>query len=97
MAHYCQHCGKEIQVLDRRVGRGDVCPFCATDLHSCLNCTFYDTAAYNDCREPNGDRVLQKDRANFCDFYQIAQDRKPGPSSKELDAKAKLDALFKKL
>ena len=95
MAHYCQHCSKEVEIVVR-IARGDVCPFCTADLHSCLNCTFYDTSAYNDCREPNAERVVQKDRANFCDYYEFASDRKGGPSTKELDAKARLEALFKK-
>lgn len=95
MPHYCHHCAKEVVISDR-VGRGDTCPFCNADAHCCLNCSFYDTGAYNECREPNAERVLEKDRANFCDYFEFALDRKPGPSNKELDAKARLEALFKK-
>lgn len=95
MPHFCHHCKKEVQITDR-VGRGDTCPFCNADAHCCLNCTFYDISAYNDCREPNAERVLDKDRANFCDYFEFAQDRKGGLPSKELDAKAKLEALFTK-
>ncbi len=95
MAFYCHHCGKEVQITVR-VGRGDTCPFCNEDAHCCLNCSFYDTSAYNECREPNAERVLEKNRANFCDYFDFAKNRKSGPPKKELDAKSKLDALFKK-
>ncbi len=95
MPYFCHHCKKEVQILDR-VGRGDTCPFCNTDAHCCLNCSFYDASSYNECRESNAERVLSKDRANFCDYFEFAKDRKGSLSSKELEAKAKLEALFKK-
>ena len=34
-----------------------------------MNCRFYDSSAYNDCSEPAADRVVEKDKANFCDYF----------------------------
>ncbi len=93
MAHFCHQCGSEVEVKDR-VGRGEACS-CSADLHCCLNCVFYDTSAYNDCREPNAERVLDKDKANFCDYFKFVSDRRKS-SAKANNAKSELEALFKK-
>ncbi len=78
------------------VGRRETCPFCGTDLHSCLNCAFHEAAAYNECREPQAERVIDKSRSNFCDFFAFREagtvGQEKGPVS---SAKAKLDSLFK--
>ena len=95
MAFYCFHCSKEITISDR-VGRGDTCPFCNADAHCCLNCLHYDPSVYNECRETNADRVLEKDRANFCDYFSFAPDRKAGAQNPKDSALAKLSELFKK-
>lgn len=90
----CHSCRKEIPD-DLFVGRQEQCPFCRSDLHSCLNCVFYERGAYNDCREPQAERVLDKDRSNFCDFFRF---KNSVQREDELvtNPKDKLDALFKK-
>ncbi|MBF0190432.1 MAG: hypothetical protein HQL99_04700 [Magnetococcales bacterium] len=35
----------------------------------CLNCRFHDTGSYNECRESVAERIVDKDRSNFCDFF----------------------------
>jgi len=95
MSFYCHHCGNEIAFTDR-VGRGDTCPFCNSEAHCCLNCLYYDPSAYNECHETNADRVLEKDRANFCDYFSFAPDRRPSKVSSKDGALSKLDELFKK-
>ena len=64
----CHHCQKEIPLLGN-VGRREECPFCRQDLHVCKNCVHYDPKAYNECAEPQAERVLEKDRSNFCDYF----------------------------
>lgn len=90
----CFSCKKEIQVLDR-VGRSESCPHCRADLHCCRNCEFYDPKAYNECREPMAERVLEKEAANFCDYFQIAG-KAHRAEEKDREAKRKLEELFKK-
>ena len=90
----CFHCGDAIAFKDR-VGFRDRCSTCDRPAHACLNCTFYDPAYNNQCREPQADRLVEKDRANFCEYFT------PGNrAAKKLDsssnARAKLDAIFKK-
>jgi hypothetical protein len=89
----CQSCKKEIPA-DWFVGRQGQCPFCGTDLHSCLNCIFYERGAYNDCREGQAERVLDKSRSNFCDYFKFKVN--PGKSgAPPTDPKDKLAVLFK--
>ncbi len=89
----CFHCQKPNPLLGK-VGRKDECFSCRTDLHCCKNCHFYESKVYNECKEPAADVVKEKDRSNFCDFFQ------PRSGGGLVDEKAKLksaaDALFKK-
>lgn len=96
MAFECYKCGKPLsdsfQVM---VSRSDSCPHCMADIRCCKMCQFYDPRAYNDCRESNADRVTEKEKANFCDYYKFG----PGENSADKqrqDALAKAAALFKK-
>jgi len=61
-------------VLSQQIGRREMCPHCGADLHACLNCRFYDPGAYNACREPQAERGLEKERANFCDYFAFRKD-----------------------
>ncbi len=65
----CFHCKGTIEG-SAGFGRGDSCPKCGSDVKVCLNCRFYDAASYNECRESSAERVVQKDRANFCEFFE---------------------------
>ncbi len=88
----CFHCKKEID-LSNRPGRGDGCPHCGSDLKACLNCRFYDAASYNECWEPSAERVVEKDRSNFCEFFDFGDSG--GKGAKEEDPLQKLKDLFK--
>jgi hypothetical protein len=90
----CHHCKKEIQ-LESLIGRQEQCPSCGTDLHCCLNCTFYDVGAYNNCRELQAERVLNKNRSNFCDFFSFGQATEKAAETVP-DPRDKLESLFKK-
>ncbi len=68
----CFRCGGTIPG-DQRILRKEECPSCEQDLHCCRQCRFHDTGLNNQCAEPQADPVLDKERANFCDFFQIAE------------------------
>lgn len=92
---YCFSCKKNLEIRDRPA-RTDACPFCGADLKVCMNCRFYDEAAYNSCREPRAERVVDKGRANFCDYFEF-RDSQAGQARNEIDeARRKLDELFGK-
>ena len=89
----CQSCKKEIPD-ELFIGRREQCPFCGTDLHRCLNCVFYELGVYNDCREGQAERVLDKSRSNFCDYFRFLE-AKENSKPVAADPKTRLEALFK--
>lgn len=94
MEVFCFHCHKANTFQDK-VGFRDECTYCRNDLHCCKNCEFYDSKAYNECRESSADVVREKERANYCDYFSASKN-----SNSVGDEKAKLkaaaEALFKK-
>jgi hypothetical protein len=92
MAMICHKCGAAVEL--EVVGRRDECQRCGADLHVCLNCGLYASNRANECFEPQAERVKEKDRSNFCDFFQFRKQGKAA-SGKE-DAKKLWDELFKK-
>lgn len=89
----CFSCGNQIDVIDR-VGIRDECDKCSADLHVCKNCRFYDSSAYNECKEPSADVVREKDRANYCDYFEAGDGT--FEKSKRDDLLAQAEALFGK-
>ena len=89
----CFHCGKTL-TLDRKVTRRETCPFCGWDLHVCLNCRFFDLGVYNQCREPQAERVLDKERSNFCDYFVYREESTTGAHTGGA-ARKKIEDLFK--
>jgi hypothetical protein len=93
----CHACSADLEI-DDTVGRAARCPRCSGDLRCCLNCRFHDIASYNDCAEPMAERVLEKDRANFCDYFvpnatgAVSAMPKPSPEACLSD----LEKLFRK-
>jgi len=80
-----------------RIGRRDTCSACGADLHVCLNCDFHSPGAHNDCREPNADRVIDKDRSNFCEYFAVVPRVVPAHGAASgTSARQALDALFRK-
>jgi len=89
----CFSCGTENQVAER-VGRRDECQKCMADLHACKNCRFYDSSAYNECKETSADVVKEKEESNFCDFFEAGSGTF---STSDRDSQlAAAEALFKK-
>lgn len=92
----CHFCKKEISVSEK-IGFREECPECYQDLHICMNCQFYDQGSYNECKETSADRVVDKEKANFCEFFQKQNETSNNEELSEADeAKRKLEELFKK-
>jgi hypothetical protein len=91
----CHRCGADIGTVER-VGRRDACLRCGADLHCCLNCSFYDPAYHNHCREQQAERQVDKQVGNFCDFFAFRRGPASPASSPTATARARLDALFNK-
>ncbi|MCK5196928.1 MAG: hypothetical protein KAR21_01170 [Spirochaetales bacterium] len=88
----CYNCG---EIFELRVYRNTECPSCGKDAKVCLNCRFYSPGSHWDCSENIREAVREKDRANFCDFFELGSNYKgPSGSNKEDDAKKAFDSLF---
>jgi len=81
--------------MEDKVMRNDLCPHCSRDLRCCRQCKFYDIHAYNGCKEVMAERVVDKERANFCEYF-VLRGSSHGKGSKEQDARKALEALFRK-
>lgn len=64
----CWHCGYTLQTQD--YGRQQNCPKCSKPTHVCRNCRFYQVSAPAQCTEPVADAVADKQRANFCGYFE---------------------------
>ena len=88
----CAFCGKAI-IIENKVSRNDTCPHCRRDLRCCKQCKFFDPHAYNECREVSAERVVGKERSNFCDYF-VFKGSSQGKVNKTDEAKKALNALF---
>ena len=77
------------------IGRSDRCVFCNADLRVCKACKFFDMNSYNECKEPVAERVVEKEKGNFCDYYKFGTSSGPAAATKD-ELLAKASALFKK-
>jgi len=88
MATSCYGCGAELR-LDGPVGRRTTCPDCDADLHSCINCRFYDEGVAHECREPHAEHLIDKQASNACELFQLGD----GASRRRARSRAARDAL----
>ncbi|HOP46130.1 MAG TPA: hypothetical protein PK874_00590 [Desulfobacteraceae bacterium] len=90
----CVFCGIEINTKGNP-GRGDVCFNCKRDLRCCKQCKFYDPGSYNECREVLAERIVDKERANFCDYF-VPRGSALTKVNKTQEAIKALENLFRK-
>jgi len=89
-------CNKEI-VVDKYFSRKSECQHCGEDLHICLNCRFYSETSHNKCIETKAEFQRNRDKANYCDYFEYRDTDSLASSSSNLaEARKKLDDLFKK-
>jgi hypothetical protein len=78
----------------QNIPRQEACPKCLRDLHVCKMCMYYDVKSYNECREPSADRIVDKEKFNYCDFFKLSDQNQMNNTKDDIMAKA--NALFKK-
>lgn len=64
----CARCGAALQSSSIRFD--SQCAKCAADLHSCAQCTWFDTSRTLECAQPIPKRVSPKDARNTCTFFE---------------------------
>lgn len=91
----CWKCGKELKHLLLPFSRYEECNYCKADLHACIACKHYDPSVSDGCREDRADFILDKDKANFCDYFKVnTKAYKKQDNAEALEARAKLAELF---
>ena len=91
----CWKCGASVAELPLPLSRLAECPKCRAYLHACRMCQFYDPRLTGQCREDRAEEVLDKEHANFCDWFKPRPEaHRPPDEGKNQAAKARFDSLF---
>lgn len=88
----CWKCGAPLAF--QSLARRDECPACSAELHVCRMCRFYDPRVSQACREPVADPVQDKQRANFCGYFEPAPRAHRACEDRSDAARQDLEALF---
>jgi len=70
----CYKCGEEWKG-DTQPGYHETCPSCNASLHCCLNCQLHDVTMPNECKSTTTEPIAYRDRDNFCDEFQIIEEK----------------------
>ena len=90
----CFNCEEQLNLTaNSKVLKNDECPSCYADLHSCKMCNFYDIKSYNECRETNADRIVEKEKSNYCDYFTLGDHKRSQDSNS--DTLSAANSLFK--
>ena len=93
----CARCGHEL--AQPKIAIDTSCASCGDALHSCSNCSFFNTGARFECQQPIAKRVESKAKGNECKFFKpkAVRDLKvETPEGSSNDPRAAFNALFKK-
>ena len=90
----CYHCGNALAEAD--YGRQESCSKCGRSTRVCRNCRHYDRSHNNECREEQAGRIVEKEKANFCEWFQVNSGSVNSNAPSKDQLKSAADALFKK-
>lgn len=88
----CWSCGHSWE-YSPPLGRGEICSNCRRDAKVCLNCKFYDRHANGECLESQAELVKDKEKSNFCDWFESKSGSSMASAEKAINP---LDQLFGK-
>ena len=91
----CYSCKKELEFTQgETILRHEECLYCMKHLKCCMMCLHYDHNVYNECRETNAERIVDKVKNNFCGYFILSgNDRSNQPTKDDLENAA--SSLFK--
>jgi hypothetical protein len=92
---HCHNCGWEY-TLPAVPGRTESCHQCGADLKVCLNCVHYDVRVAHQCKERRADPVMDKNMANFCEYFEFMRRewKEKAADQREQAARNNLKKLF---
>ena len=85
----CYSCKTILDFPQGKVSKDEECPKCRNDVKVCYNCTFFDQGSYNECRESMAERVTNKDKRNFCDYFKLSEDKSSNLSNNTKEKRQK--------
>ena len=91
----CGNCGSKVEIVGNQIGRRDVCPGCGAELRACRSCRHFDPNVAKQCKEPFAEVPLDKDAANFCEFFQIGDGGFTASASRD-ELLSAAESLFRK-
>jgi hypothetical protein len=98
VAFKCARCGH--QLANPEISTATTCSSCGDALHSCANCTFFNTGSRFECQKPITARMESKTKGNDCSFFspKAVRDLKieAQQGGTPNDPRAAFNALFKK-
>ncbi len=98
VAFKCARCGHELAEPD--ISTDTTCSSCGDSLHSCSNCTFFNTGSRFECQKPITARVESKTKGNDCKYFSPKAVRDLKVEAQQggtpNDPRAAFNALFKK-
>jgi hypothetical protein len=84
-----------LSALTLPIERRDLCPECGIELHVCKMCIHFDASVTRQCREDGAEDVQEKERANFCEWFEPSESAFDIDKKSEADkAREALEALF---
>ncbi len=90
----CWSCGSGLKASD--YGRETNCLKCSKPTRVCRNCRWYALSRPNACEEPIAEPVMEKERSNFCNYFEPSIGSDSGSESKaDGDHLAAAEELFK--
>ena len=97
----CFNCGASLSDEPLPISRQATCSQCFYELHCCRMCKHYDAANATRCFEDRAETPIEKEIANFCEYFDPAAGRGPeggkgeSGADKAEQARQQLDNLFK--
>ena len=91
----CWNCGCSLKDIPRPISRHANCPECFEDLHCCRLCVHFAPRLTAQCDDDRADPPIQKENANFCEFFRPLLDAyEDARGSRRDSARQRLDSLF---
>ena len=59
------------------------CSHCGADLHVCVNCKNHALGKPNECKIPGTDPIRDREKANFCEEFQVKTDLEKNENADE--------------
>lgn len=91
----CWNCGRSLDDIPRPISRHANCPQCFEVLHCCRLCRWYQQGRPLDCDHDRADPPVEKEVANFCDYFSPRPNAfEPAGRAQQAAAAGKLASLF---